>query len=900
MHSQTVPYPDKICGGSNNGIVGKIVDKFNVTPTGQASYEIPISTVSGTGGIIPQLSIVYSSSTKEGLFGSGFDLIGLSIINRAPSNLHRDGHPGYVNFTSSDKFMLDGMRLMPIKNRTNQYLTENNKSFPRIFASGGTESNPSTFTVTTRSGFTYEYVSNTSILNSSTSTNNPLFWLIKKVSDTKGNYYTVTYSGNDANGEYWPTRIDYTGNNDVSPHLDPYASIRFEYTNNSYSVNTYIYGHKVKRSQIISRISIYSGNKCMKYYQMSYQVVNNKQQLSSVTEYASDGTKKNPTNFTWHNLPEFKITNVNYSTVSSIYKANLTVGDYNGDGKADFVATPQNSKSGWTGWRLFLSQGTYLDYEASGNLKLDGEIQQVVSGDFNGDGYDDIVIKRKYNNYYDSDLYLSKVSGKNVTLVFNKCFISDTRNYTIRTIETNGDGAADIFLWYENSKDCKIIRSEQQSSKMLPLNYTATRYCSVNWDRVEFVDFNGDGLTDVMNLDSNGYYLLESDGYGTMSQTKSSTWPDKNHHLYFGDFNGDGKTDMLLTGWNNDPNKDGWSNWNIQFSTGTGFVRVDIPKKFISKEKTIFIVDINGDGKDDFYAVDKTISDDKMAQACAYLNDGTGCNFQQVKGASTYGLDKWNYYIGDFNGDGKADFVCTSNWDKSNWNGYQLFLMPEDKNNLLASITDGLGKTTAISYKYMSDNSIHERGTTNSYPVSSFNTSWPLVDNVTMPNGLGGKNTTSYRYKNALIHKRGRGVLGFEYFITKDEATNIETTTQFEVDSTEYVTAVKSVETRVAGKLINKSDYQNQLFYLDKRYSDNNIFTFVPVSSTDRKYEYNTGDLISEMVTSTDYDGYGNITKIITKNGDHTITTTNTYGNKWFGRLTQAVHQNLYIMVLGC
>lgn len=68
---------------SSDGTVGKIVDEFNVTPNGQFNYEIPITTVSGTGGMVPQLSISYSSANKSGLLGYGFDLTGLSQISRA-------------------------------------------------------------------------------------------------------------------------------------------------------------------------------------------------------------------------------------------------------------------------------------------------------------------------------------------------------------------------------------------------------------------------------------------------------------------------------------------------------------------------------------------------------------------------------------------------------------------------------------------------------------------------------------------------------------------------------------------------------------------------------------------------------------------------------------------------
>ena len=49
--------------------VGKTADSYEVTPNGQFHYEMPISVASGTGGMSPQLSIVYDSSKGDGLFG---------------------------------------------------------------------------------------------------------------------------------------------------------------------------------------------------------------------------------------------------------------------------------------------------------------------------------------------------------------------------------------------------------------------------------------------------------------------------------------------------------------------------------------------------------------------------------------------------------------------------------------------------------------------------------------------------------------------------------------------------------------------------------------------------------------------------------------------------------------
>lgn len=887
--AQTVPYPGSINGGANSGIVGKIGDNLEVGPNGTLNYEIPIVAPSGTGGMTPQLSLVYNSTQNDGLLGSGFELSGLSNINRAPSNLHVDGVSGYVNFSSSDKFMLDGQRLIfyrQINSTSWEYKTENN-NFAQIIASGGTLGSPASFTVKTKDGLTYEYSSNTAPLTrSATAGNTSIFWLLTKVSDTKTNYYTISYGKDDENGEYWPTRISYTGNENAQ--MLPYDSIAFDYTTSAYPQDSYVYGVKVRKSKIITAIKLYSGSTKVRYYEMDYKAVNYKRQLTQITEYAADGSKKNPTKFTWHNSSSFVASSVGYNPTSYIKKADLHVGDFNGDGKADFLATPK-SGADWTGWRLFLSNGSSFSYHSSGSFSRPGKVQQIVVGDFNGDGYSDIVVKREYINYQ-SDLFLANVSDGIVNFVFERSVLSDSRDYTLRAAEFNGDGLMDIFAYFHKTKECKLVQSEREGYIIRPLSYTAQRFGTVDWDRVEMVDFNGDGLTDVLNLHADGYNLLTCDGYGTMSQTQTSTWPNKEHHSYFGDFNGDGKTDMLLTGWNKDPNSGGWGNWAVMQSTGDGnFVRHDFPKKFVSKDKTIFVADINGDGKDDFYAVDKTANG--MSIVYFYINDGTGRYFSQTIGASTYPLDKWNYYWGDYNGDGKTDFLCTANFSKDTWTGYRPFLIPETANNLLAKITDGIGVETEISYKPMSSSDIHTRGTTRNYSVSSFSNSWYLVDKIQKTNGIGGKNITSFKYKNALKHRLGRGVIGFEYFIQKDETNNYETITQFEINTSQFVTAVKSVENKISGRTIHKTEYANSFnYYPGMNYK---VFSFRPTHTRELKYEYNSGTLLSTTVSTCEYDDFGNVTVQKTTLGSDEITTTNVYTNdeaNWFlGRLTESI-----------
>lgn len=357
-------FTDKEHGGAENGIFGKINDEINVSPTGQLSYEIPIPALPGTGGMKPTLSVAYNSSTKNGLAGYGFDLSGLSIINRVPSDRFHDMRSTAIDFTSNDHFALDGQRLINYDyafDTETEYRTENN-SFAKILAKGKS-TNPTSFKVFTKSGLIYDYVSVAKALGKSES-DSTLFWLVSKISDTKGNYMTVTYGGDASTNDFYPSRIDYTGNDAMG--VAPYASIRFTYNSNFYTPVTYVNGVRVKRSKVISSISLYMGNQSVRSFRFSYQEVNRKYQLVKISESTSDGECKNPTQLAWSNLTDFNVKNYNYAQTQLIHKATLTVGDFNGDGKADFIATPENDKAGWKGWKLFISHGTYFEQVASG------------------------------------------------------------------------------------------------------------------------------------------------------------------------------------------------------------------------------------------------------------------------------------------------------------------------------------------------------------------------------------------------------------------------------------------------------------------------------------------------------------------------------------------------------
>ncbi len=85
-------------------------------------------------------------------------------------------------------------------------------TFRKVVSAGKAGTGPEKFTVWTKSGLIMEYAHSADSRIESQGKDSVLFWALNKIRDTKGNYLTVFYQEDNANGEYYPTAINYTGN----------------------------------------------------------------------------------------------------------------------------------------------------------------------------------------------------------------------------------------------------------------------------------------------------------------------------------------------------------------------------------------------------------------------------------------------------------------------------------------------------------------------------------------------------------------------------------------------------------------------------------------------------------------------------------------------------------------
>src|SRR6266700_1518309 len=202
--------------------------QFAVGPTGAATYKIPIALPPGTAGMVPSLSLDYSSQGSNGLLGVGWSLAGLPSIGRCPRTITQDGAGGGINYDANDRFCMDGERLVAISGSYGadgtEYRTEID-SYNKIVSHGVAGTGPAWFEVHTKSGQIMELGHTTDSLVLAQGKATARNWALNKVSDTAGNYFTVSYTNDTTNGQAYPIEIDYTGNTAAS--LTPYNKVQF-------------------------------------------------------------------------------------------------------------------------------------------------------------------------------------------------------------------------------------------------------------------------------------------------------------------------------------------------------------------------------------------------------------------------------------------------------------------------------------------------------------------------------------------------------------------------------------------------------------------------------------------------------------------------------------------------
>lgn len=580
-----VPPDEGMVGGppmsAREGVVGALPGNLNVSDMGAAVYTIPIMMPSGIGDMTPEIAITYNSQAGNGMLGWGWNISGLSSITRTGQTIYHDGSQSVVDF-ANDRFLLDGKRLMLCSGsyggNGSVYKTEIDE-MSKIVAYTDGYSGPARFIVKKSDGTTWEYGgTDDSMVEPQNLNNKALMWLVNKISDPSGNSIIFNYLENKNEGESYINYIDYTLN--ATAGINSMYRVCFNYEERQDEESFFVYGNKVSIKKILTGITIKNmmsgavlyeytftylepGNYSSDFKSMYYRLIE--------IGLSANGMKINPTIISWNKSSHYPDKFLSYSQPQNMFNKVPFVGDFNGDGYSDVITVPYKLSNTYSeNVQAFViinnGDGSFED-DAYYTFSFDRTLEWVYVIDFDGDGLDDVA--PFYADYSEGASWKSKIS---VYLNRGNSFInagtySSDRYFTVYPGDYLGDKKVGFFLNFYNEGSAtyypRFVFCENDALTTQSLGIESYSYIP---ERIFTEDINGDGITEVM-------YLMESScvtakivkyyNQYVFFHTGQNSYFDSDDFMFSGDFNGDGYTDILKY--------DNQTYWKVVFSNGVGF-----------------------------------------------------------------------------------------------------------------------------------------------------------------------------------------------------------------------------------------------------------------------------------------------------------------------------------------
>ena len=734
---------------AQSSALGSLGGDVAVSPNGMASYSIPIEVVPGTNGMQPSLTVTYNSALGRGLLGSCWTVTGLSAISRTPRTKYHDGEHGSINFDGNDRYALDGARL--VKLSSGSYATTNAvygteiEDFTRITLNGTPDDPSQYFTAVTADGTVVEYG------NSSNSKQlvdgNVLSWWVNKVTDPEGNYMTVQYTG--SNGEIVPYTIYYTGN--TAAGLSTYAHVRFSYITDPNPNISWVGGGGVVASRLLSTVTVYYGSTAVRQYVFNY-AYDRSSRLTAVILKDASGNEVTRTTVTWGSDNQ----SAAFQTVPGLQGYDMRTGDFNGDSYTDLFLFQYNSSTQTTSWSVRKGDGvggfnTTPIYSGT----ITGEQipkEKFFSIDLEGDGIDEIgyiQADTQGNSIRLKAIHFSGNGGQTTTLATNTSGEFHFGNFL------GGDGLQVLSVGQPSIYTRTVTLVDHYISFTVPKD-----------SRLSVTDVNGNGKSDLQVVDGQNVDIHEYD-------ETSNSFPKILNSCYseyvpfgdcYGDFNGDGFVDYVY-----------WAaeGFFIRFSKGNDYTpsqAMPFNSQYDSNNQPVFpllVGDVNGDGKDD--AVQPTYNPlTHKLTFVTYLTrryDSNGWQYDtiQVSRTGVTGFVGSMCEFAELKGSGKLELLYKG---LTTQNPIIVSFPERREHDLVATFTNGLGKTSSLQYGYYNSPFIGYIGT------EGKRVRYPLACRLQEPDGIGGTAMTYFSYGTAIYDRDRRQFLGFGYFETYRQGTN--------------------------------------------------------------------------------------------------------------------------------
>ncbi len=267
-----------------------------------------------------------------------------------------------------------------------------------------------------------------------------------------------------------------------------------------------------------------------------------------------------------------------------------------------------------------------------------------------------------------------------------------------------------------------------------------------------------------------------------------------NRDFHFADFNGDGLTDALM--------KNTGSGWMVDL---TGLNVTHTVAASFPNEDYLQLADVNGDGRTDILFPQEANNNYRPFHGYIARTDGTfpatpslvpGGNARGCKNASCNLANTW-FLFSDFDGDAATDFVAIYDNSADHYSSRAPAASRYQPRDTLATITDGHGATTQLTYRpltladaYRRESGARALNWGRGSPVQElFGPQYVVVraqSSAPVYGNAAAMSAVHYRYAGARVQAGGGGMLGFrqiQSFDTTPTGSHIVTTTTYRQDA---------------------------------------------------------------------------------------------------------------------
>ena len=794
--------------------VGATGASHEVGVDGSASFSIPIPVAEGRGGLTPQLSLAYSSTGGNSELGVGWDIAGVSRIYRCGTNYTLDGRVDGINFDANDKLCMDGQRLVAVSGNYGvsgtQYetLRDSQSDIRSMGIEGSLDSADSAvateaFRVRTRDGRTLYFggtpdsrLSRVTVTHACSSYGNLSLWggaycaslntttrsqtyqwLINRVEDRQGNSINFNYENDDSSGEQRLSDVTYN---------DGLHRIAFTWQARPDVTEAYFAGALLKQLRRLEKVTSYSDVTALRSLHIGYETTGStgRSKINQITECASDTLGVDclaPTTFAW------QVGDAGYTrNTSNISQYNYSENrvpmalDINGDGFSDILSNAEST------WRVALGgTETLTDWHVMSTTVTDDDRNYALSLRYNNDVRDDVLIRR--GGYW--QVLLANPDATGFLPAQGTGIPSTGYDKQPKIMDINGDGRNDLVFRGSNGNwHYRLLTNTGFGGAVDTGRRTHSDESRAN---TLIMDYNGDGLQDLLVPHSSYYKVYQSTGSGFREVFAALSATDYKREPRLLDLNGDGLTDILFRTSSNQVvyvlNKGG------QFSARTTVAGVSATA---DQWKRAQVLDYNGDGRSEMWINGQFVRcDDQgmgsqaviVSSAAAYISGAIPSNRHAV--------------VLDYNGDSLDDIVVlgagTGTVYRYTHNG--------ERPDYLTAATNGMGVETRFTYRGLHDGSdllenadddFYFKEGESQYPLLAESSTAYVVSEVSQNNGIGGLQSTGYQYRGLRSHMAGLGSLGFARMITLNNQTGIRTEVSFSHNHAEHRQgAVTQVET---------------------------------------------------------------------------------------------------------